>query len=262
MIREIFEKEANLIDFVQKNKYQNIYLYIDVLTYGVNAEAIRTFVSETKSEIQGIIYEYYDSLQLMSIGDISESFVVDISEMIIKNRIRRITGPEELVSVVYERLLPLYKITRGYIMRYSGEIGVIADDVTFANADDFAEIAQLICQDSHLGKGYVFENIYRQLLDRYNNDKCENMIIRKDGIIVSHVATYAVLPEMVVVSGMLTAPQYRNQGYGKRLLSSFSSYLAQAGKQPVLYCYEEDYHTWYEKLGYQDIGSSAKLDLI
>ena len=262
MIREIFEKDSGIIEFVQKNRYTNVYLYIDVMTYGVNADEIRTFVSESDGEIQGIVYEYYHSLQLMSVGAISDSLVSDISGLIIGSGMKRISGPEDLVSALYDRLSSSYTITRGSIMKYSGEKKTIAEDTSFAGPDDFTEIAQLICQDHHLGIGYDYENIRKQLIYRYENENCENMIIRKDGRIVSHVATYAVMPDLAVVSGMLTAPDHRNQGHGMKLLTSFSTYLVQSGKQPVLYCYEDEYHSWYEKLGYHDIGSSAKLDLI
>lgn len=262
MIREILKNDSSIIDLVQKNKYQNIYLYIDVMTYGLSADEIRTYVSESDNGIQGLVYDYYNSFQLLSVGEVSESLVSDVTDLIIATGMKRITGPEELVSALYDRLSSSYAITRGFIMSYSGEKKDIAEDTSFAGTDDFAEIAQLICQDRHLGKGYDYENIHKQLIYRYENENCENMVVRRDGKIISHVATYAVLPDLAVVSGMLTAPDYRNQGHGMRLLTSFSSHLVQSGKQPVLYCYEDEYHSWYEKLGYHDIGSSAKLDLI
>ncbi|MBP5416498.1 MAG: GNAT family N-acetyltransferase [Clostridiales bacterium] len=262
MIREIFENDSSIIELVQENRFRNVYLYIDVMTYGVNADEIRTFVSESDNEIHGLVYEYYNSLQLLSFGKVSESLVSDIAGLIIGSGMKRITGPEDLVSALYERLSSSYTITRGSIMSYSGEKKAIAEDTSFAGLDDFAEIARLICQDHHLGIGYDYENIRKQLVYRYEHENCENMIIRKDGKIISHVATYAVIQDLAVVSGMLTAPDYRNQGHGMKLMTSFSSYLVQSGKQPVLYCYEDEYHSWYEKLGYHDIGSSAKLDLI
>ena len=262
MLRELLQKDKRLIETIKDHKNQNIYLYIDVMTYGFHNSQIRTYVSEIDGKALGIVYEYFGSLQLMTFGVVSETLVNDLVGFVSLNQNKRISGPKELIELLYKHVYAKYAITQGYIMKYTGEKAEISEETSFADAKDFPEIADLICNDRNLGKGYDYENILNQLILRYNYEECENMIIRHNGKIVSHVASYAVLPELVIVSGMVTAPSYRNLGYGSKLIRSFSSYLYQTGKLPVLYCYEEEYHSWYAKLGYDDIGLSAKLELI
>ena len=77
---------------------------------------------------------------------------------------------------------------------------------------------------------------------------------------MSHFATYAVTEDVAVMSGMITDPACRGQGLGGRLVKALSGHVRAKGKTPVLYCYEEAYNTWYQKLGYTVIGTAAKLE--
>ena len=94
------------------------------------------------------------------------------------------------------------------------------------------------------------------------NQRCKNFIIKKDGIIVSHFATFAVANDIAVLSGMVTKNNYRGQGFGGELVKTLSSEIKyNDGITPILYCYEEEYYTWYQKLGYKTIGTSSKMEI-
>lgn len=152
-----------------------------------------------------------------------------------------------------------YEITSGYIMKYDDRQFYPIDNTCFATEKDFLEIAQLICTDPGMGRSYSVQGLCTQLLSRFKNDGCESICIKKDGKIVSHFAVYALANDIAVLSGMITKAEFRGMGLGGRLVKQLSSHLVCSGRTPILYCYEDEYYSWYQKLGYQTIGLSSKL---
>lgn len=265
MIRHAFSREfVYLRDTISNSIYNNVYLYIDTCTYGFSDDNIQTFVSiNSDKNIDAIIYEYYNSIQLLEINHLNENQISEIASFIIEHRYRRISGNSEFIKRLHFFLMGVYDLTNGILMKYADAPHEYDKAFLpyFAAADDFDEIAKLICNDPHLGKSYNESSLKEQLLKRYLEDGCENICIKCDGMIVSHFATYAITKNLAVLSGMVTHPLYRGRGMGSVLVKDLSMHLVKKGRTPLLYCYEEGYFTWYEKLGYLKIGTNSKLEL-
>lgn len=261
MIDVVKENDDILRNLIISNRYQNVYLYIDYLTYGCCNNNIKTLIVYNSNQKPCvIIYEYFQSIQLMIVGVIDEYALSELSTFFITTDYRRLTGPTSLMNEVMIRTQK-YHITHGHIMKYTAIDDYYSDKAEFAKFSDFEEIAKLIYLDKELGKGYTYDNILMQLRIRYKEKQCENMVVRIGETIVSHVATYAVLPDLVVVSGMITIPSFRGMGFGGQLLRTFSNHLISNNRTPILYCYQDEYYSWYQKLGYETIGTSSKLEL-
>ena len=92
------------------------------------------------------------------------------------------------------------------------------------------------------------------------NWNCQNFVLRENGKIVSHMGTYADIDGIAVLGGLVTAPEVRGKGYGKRVLQSLTAQVLKEKKIPVLYCYEQDVMEWYQHLGWIQVYHCAKLE--
>jgi len=261
MIRRIKDDEYITIkNLVKENRFLNPYLYIDVSTEGFINSSVDTYLVESNGIIFCIIYFYHNSIQLLGLETLTISLRKELAKYIDDKNIKRVTGPREIINDIF-LYMPRYHRTDGYIMLYKTS-DINCCQVEKASLDELHEIAEIIYSDKHLGIGYTFDNLLEQLSYRMLYKNCNNYIIKKDNKIVSHFASYAVAEDFVILSGMVTRPEYRGRGYGSILVKALSSDVVLKDKKtPLLYCYENEYYTWYQKLGYQTIGTSSKLEI-
>ncbi len=265
MIKVVNSVCDNLKKNILHNFSSNLYLYIDVMTYGFSNESISTYiVQDNNNKVSAVIYVYYCSIQLMAFSQISDNELSEVAVFLLQRKYHRVSGPTVLLERLQQFLSDSYLITNGYLMRYSNKISFTAKlsdfEMFYASLDDFPEISHMICRDVHMKDSYTESILSNQLINRYK-DGCVNLCIRCDGRIVSHFATYAFSDDLAVLSGMITDPQYRGRGYGSVLVNELSSHVLESGRQPFLYCYDLNYISWYEKLGYSIVASSSKLEL-
>lgn len=255
---------AELLEYVRIAKTINAYLYIDVINFGFKADSIETYLLVDVEGIKAIMYEYYGSIQLLQIDQIGNHLLLEMRAFLLDNGYKRITGAKRIIDDISENGSTKWNTTFGYIMEFDSKSKWYlknAYKIDFAQKTDFQEIASLICSDSGMGGSYSIDNLEKQLVNRYENDGCKNACIRLDGKIVSHFATYAITDDIAVLSGMVTDVHYRGRGLGSELVRYLSLYMTQRNITPIIFCYEREYDTWYQKLGYRIIGESAKLEL-
>lgn len=262
MIREYTSNDYSLLkNVVASDKFQNVYLYIDIKAYGFENKDIKTFVAYQNEELQAIIYIYHNSIQLFSTHDISDIISEEIAKFIFSQKITRVSGSISFIDAISTFIEGKCISTNGYIMCYENLGRTHSGNTFFATIEDYEEIATLIFNDPHLGSGYDYEDLLNQLKSRFLYDGCQSLCIKADDKIVSHFASYAVTDDVAVLSGMVTNPQYRKRGYGSMLVTDLSLHIEEQGLTPILYCYEEEYFEWYKKLGYKIIGTSSKLEI-
>ena len=264
MIFKASEKDYNsLSSIIKEHKFENVYLYIDSIMYGFESKYVSTYLLEADKELFAIIYNYHNSLQILEVKRPTKELIQEVSDFIINNQINRVSGSYSLLLRVFQTYKKVYLFTPGVIMRYQYDPKYIFSNQTFfASMKDLDEIAQMIIDDQHLGNSYKISDLSLQLKLRFMNDGCEYLCIKKDGMIISQFATFAIADDCAILSGMVTRPAYRDKGYGSILVKELSTHVYKKGKMPILYCYEEEYKTWYLKLGYETIGETAKLEKI
>lgn len=258
-IRAIQKSDYDKVkEIINKAYLQNVYLSIDLTMYGFMNNNVNTYLAMEDGEISIIAYFYYQSAQLFEVRKPSVSLISDLVELLKAKQIVRVSGKTSLVKQLAKYMN--CEITDGYIMEYVDQEQYGYDDTCFAKEEDLKEIAQLICMDNDLGKEYTVDGLSAQLSSRMKLDGCRNLIIKNEGKIVSHFASYAETKDMAVLSGMITRSEYRNCGYGSKLVRELSSLLKMQEKKNVfLYCYQDVYYSWYQKLGYVTVGESSKM---
>ena len=87
-----------------------------------------------------------------------------------------------------------------------------------------------------------------------------NYILRHEGgRLIGHAATYAELSDLAVVSGVITAPEFRGKGYSEGILAALCDALIREGKDVFSYYYIEAAERMHKGVGFETIGGWSKL---
>ncbi|MBQ8304486.1 MAG: GNAT family N-acetyltransferase [Clostridia bacterium] len=260
MIRKIKEQQHCEILNILRNSYiYNPYLYIDAVSFGFSGKRIETYICYEKDEIVAIIYEYYNSLQICSLKE--DIQVAQIVEFVKKGDFNMISGNASIIKKLEVALKDFYVAHFGYIMMFpkNGELSQIGNS-EMAQVEDCGEIARLICSDEDIGGHYTQDILQKQLEERMLCFGCKNVIIKEQGEIIAHAATYADCSEFAIIGGVITNPYFRGKGYGGNVVSYLTKQLLLDGKNPLLYCYDPKTVKWYEKNSWEICTQCGKLE--
>lgn len=264
MIRKIKREDKEKLDnFIKRDIYQNVYLYIDTQTYGYESENIETYILEENENIKIILYTYYNSLQLFQVNPvISENQIKDITNYINKNQFNMVSANADLAKKISFQLQGKYEFSKGVVM-CGNKVNPCESGITeWANENQCDEIAKLICSDANIGGHYMVKELSNQLIDRLRNWHCRNLIIKKDRKIVAHMATYAEKNDVAVLGGLITDIQYRGNGYGKKVLVDLTEAILKEEKTPIIFVFNEKLVSWYENIGWEIVNECGKLEYI
>lgn len=259
---------SEIENLLSKDFMQNPYLYVDVNTYGFQGENIHTYLIRESNKIQLIIYQYYNSLQLWINRDIkfTESLLKEIAQFVIANKPVMISGLTSLITDL-KTYLPFYKQTDGYLFEYQNDFKLDLTNLpSFKLAhtqQDFEHLAAFITSDSDIGSHYTVTQLTKQFLERHQKYNCQNIFLEEDGRVIAHVGTYACYGDLVVIGGLLVAPNQRGKGVARKLMTFLSYQCVQCFYQkPVFYCYIPSLFKFYESCGYKKSYNCSKLELI
>ncbi len=221
-----------LFAFLQDNVADCLYLYIDVKKYGLDNPNMAVWI-ERKGEdrrIRTVIMRYYDSIQMAS--DDKDWDKEWMKEQILKERYNSISGKASMISQLSAQLKQFYHASYGVVFQleeYRKFEGV--DIIEHAREEDMWEVAELICTDESFKACYDIAMLEQQLKERLQSGMGRNVVIRKDGKIISHIATYAEFEDIAITSGMITHPDYRDGSFGLLAESFLTNELLDSGKR-------------------------------
>ncbi len=255
--------KEKLLDIIRANKLENVYLYIDILAYGVSGEVNDTYCIYHESDIVFILYRYYNSLQVYQVGQfIAKEDLLVLHNHVVENQYQMISGNKTVMKELKQLLSSQYALTEGALFYNPNQPSIGRYKTENANVDDYQQIAELIVSDKNIGGHYTVALLKNQLLERRLTKNCRNLVIKQDGKIVSHVATYAETEDLAVIGGVITHENYRGKGYAAALIDGTVGELLNEGKLPVLYCYECGLMKMYKKMGWIHSHDCAKLEKI
>ncbi len=253
------DEKEEILSYVKKDPCQNPYLYIDLLTVGVDSEQVSAWKVLNGDEYVGIVYKYYNTLQLFFVPN--AQLPDDFYEFLKDNNFVMMTGRDDIIHHLREKL-PMYSDSYGVIMTKTDDTEVDHDDVQVADVSQMTEIAVLICSDEGIGSHYEISSFADQLKKRLLYEHCRNYVICENKEIVCHMATYAETSDLAILGGLITKKECRGKGYGKSLLDHLSNALIRENKRPLLYCYFPKTIQWYKQQNWKEISRCGKLELI
>lgn len=215
-----------ILNYLQRDVKDCIYLYIDIMNYGVSSEHMKVWVEEQLDELSLVVMKYYDSFQVYSHN--TPCNTAPVAELLKQYPVAMVSGRKDIIERL-EKECEAYIATYGavFVMDRYREMQT-QTEVLLAGESDTREIAELICSDEEIGGHYTIENLAEQLAERIRTGTGRSYIIRENGILVAHSATYAEAEGIAVVGGTIIKPECRNSNY-YMLLSNYM--LQQLGKE-------------------------------
>ncbi len=253
------DEKNRILEYLKKDIANCIYLYIDILNYGVSTDNITVWTEENTQGIQWVMMKYYDSLQIYSHNALCD--LENILQLIQKYRVSMISSPKKIIQRI-EGKCGLYKASYGevFLMDRYHKVDT-GSQIEKAGEADVREIAELLCQDPEIGGHYEVENLAMQLADRIRSGTGRSYIIRESGEIAAHSATYAETKNIAVVGGTIVSPNYRNTDYYMLL----SNYMLQEllNEEKNIYTFAVSSRMInYHRILHKRCGDYGKLELI
>lgn len=250
--------QNEIFDYIGSDYGKCLYVFIDLKKYGTDEEFFKVWMQKSNEEMTAIITEYYGGYQIYS-----RDLNLDVEEVagFLKEQ-----GAELIFGIqdVIDKIQPHFE-------GFGTELGVVGElkdikvpvyeEAYSAGLDEMKEIAELVAADPAIGAPYGFDSLYEQYVERKTNNYGRNYILRDEetGEIICHAGTYAEVPELSVIGGVISNPKYRGKGYSKGTLAALCDELKREGKDVFSFFYIPSATAMHYGVGFEKIGIWAKL---
>lgn len=220
LLKELTERNVvEVTEFLKQHLEDCIYLYIDIKKYGLTNPAMNVWYEKDADRIHLVVMRYHTSITFFAKND---NYNLDtVIGLIIKYKPNSISTTKKLAERLH-LLLDNYDVSYGYIIRFIHYPDFGGNHlVESAKDDDMLEIARLVTSDEGIGSYYELQDLADQFLERRRCGMGRNYIVRENGRIVGHVASYAELDHIGTEGGLIVRPDCR----GKRIGSILEGYF-------------------------------------
>lgn len=239
-----------ILDYLRKDVGKCLYIYIDISIYGLDKDFLDVWFDEDEKGISFVIMRYHDAFQLYT--DREEWDIDAVLSLAEEYDIQALHGKKDIIDTLGTRIGDDYSVHYGVVLKggkpRSHGLGD-EDRVEQARPEDADEIAALMCTDTFWSSVYDEKVLAAQLRERMETGMGRSFVIRDNGKIVVHDATFAETKDVVVVSGMMVHKDYRNTMLGGTMEYYMSKRMADEGKQVYFMIVEVKRAHLFEKLG-------------
>lgn len=248
-----------LLRYFEQDLKNCLYSYIDLKKFGIENPNLTVYFDESDG-ICCTALKYYEGLQLFDAdgkidAEKTAKLIKDLNSHIVSSTV-------DVIEKLHSLLKDTYEMEQGYVTEMlSMPEWEISKEVRPAELFEYGAIASLICSDEGVGGHYEPEELKNQLLTRLGEGMGRNYILKRDGEIIHHAATYAELDNLAVISGVITREDWRGKGVGTLAVRKLCHDLLQEGKKPCLFYYTKQAEGFYKKIGFEEGTGWAKLVL-
>lgn len=257
-MRSTGKKEySKLLPYLEKDIKHCLYLYMDLLNGEKEKADMEVWVQGRIEEPEIVLLRYYESFQIYSrYADIN---LQSAAEIMAGYHPKMISGPEPVIRKIAENNQTLYRAEYGAVYEVGEKKRLrISANTAPATESDVPEIVELICMDKALGGHYEKENLICQMRNRIHAGTGRSYIIREEGRIVAHTATYAETADYAVTSGTIVHPKYREKGYYPVISSHMEKVLKDEGKRIYTFALSPNMIHYHDTMD-QRCGNYGKL---
>lgn len=282
MYRVARENDVNrLLEYFEQDLKNCLYSYIDLKKFGISNPNLTVYFDTNHSSSESGFHrecrnegedcfevsdicctalKYYEGLQLFDAD--KKMNAEETAKLIRRLHSHIVSSTVDVIEKLYPLLQDSYELEQGYVteMLCLPDCEVSAE-VRPAGPEEYDEISRLICSDAGVGGHYEPEELKEQLLTRLSEGMGRNYILKRDGEIIHHAATYAELDNLAVISGVITREDYRGKGIGTLAVQKLCYDLLKEGKKPCLFYYTRQAEAFYKKIGFEEGTGWAKLVL-
>ena len=256
--------EKRILDYIGEDYSSCLYLYLNLLKYGIDSDTIEVFIQCEESVITALLLKYYSCLHVYSKDN---SFCADeLVAFFSDNSFTILYCTAKTADVVYaafsEEFLGKATMEKGWvaqIKKIDKEPQRLAEK---AKTKDFDQIARLIFDDEDIGASYRFEELSKQLEERNQQGYARNLIIKQDGIVIAHACTNAELNNIAVVAELLVRKENRRSGYASEIWRDLCGQLLDEGKEVYSFYYSKESEDLHSHIGFFKVCEWAKIVIV
>lgn len=193
-----------------------LYMYIDIKKYGLENPNMKVWMDSDEKGVRLVVMKYHTSISVYSE---EENWDVAAVVQIIKDeKVGSVTGRKDIIEKLHEALQDSYEASYGAVFQFTSYRDSDFDgEIETAKETDTLEIAKLITKDEGIGGYYEIEDLAAQLAERIRTNMGRSYVIRENGKIIAHIASYAEFEDLATTGGLIVDPDSRNGIYGSVL---------------------------------------------
>lgn len=261
MIEAKYDYEVKeVLDYLETDIDNCVYIYLDLLKYGLKNDNIRLWVSKEEQMIRAVVMKYYDGFQIYVREENWNT--ATFLNLVKKLNPERIAGNELAIKQVEKALASQYKSVYGKVFcrRKSAALDESNKNLCEqAGIEDIPEIVDVMRTEKVFAEQYSKEELTRQLKERFESGMGRSFIVRDGGKIVGHGGTFAEIENIAVGSGSVVLKGYRDKGYFDMLENAVCKIVCEVEKKDMyFFCTEKRQVIVYEKL-FSSCASYGKL---
>lgn len=246
-----------VLDILRKDIPNCFYLYVDISKYGLKNPNLSIWIGRINNNINSIVMKYFNSMQVYTLANTD---IQEIAELIQNEGVPIITGTDSTCEALALCLHENYELSYGWIFEIDKFRYLPSPEyIDYAKESELQECASLICMDKVIGGHYSPESLTKQLIERRREGMGRNYVIRKEGRIIAHIATYAEYENLAVSSGLIVHPDWRTAPYGAWLESYLFNTLLKENKRIFSFLRSEKRVKYYKAFGVSKGWRTGKL---
>ncbi|MCR5667217.1 MAG: GNAT family N-acetyltransferase [Eubacterium sp.] len=248
-----------IVSYLRPHVKDCIYMYIDIAKYGLDNPNMKVWIDVKDGAINLVAMKYHTSLTVYT--DDAEFDMGVIADMMREYDIYSMTARKDLIERVLEKCPDRYDVLYGYVFQLTSfrDYGFDESVIEDGKIEDCKEIAELVMTDEEIGSYYEVENLAKQYAERMETGMGRSYVIRDNGKMVAHIASYAEFDGVATTSGLIVTPEFRNGLYGIALEAYLVKRLMQDGFHVYTYVIKRLRKKFLERMGNECIGEYGKL---
>ena len=253
--------EKQVLQYIGGDYPSCLYLYLDLLKYGLESDSIDVYVQTEERDIKALLLKYYSCLHVYSREN---SFnAEELAAFFTLNRFTILYCTAETAERVYmafpREMEKKATITKGWVAQIDRIDHEPRGLAAVAEKQDYLEIIQLIYEDEDIGRSYKYDELAKQLEERNQEGYARNLVIRQDGQVIAHACTNAEYNGIAVVAELLVKEGYRKKGFASEIWREICDQLLSEGKEVYSFYYSEESRRLHKHIGFHEVCEWAKI---
>ncbi|AKA49836.1 hypothetical protein VO56_00920 [Mycoplasmopsis gallinacea] len=253
------EEKQPLLDYLYQNDpVKNMFIIFDIQTFGLNEEGFATYVTKNGDKFENVFYVYHTNLVIFHKNNNidPESFFQILEKYQIKNIITASSDVEFFTNIIhkFKRGTKLFQenIASLDVDYFYDKISLEDNPARIFTKEDIPSIIESRKQIKEF-EGFASQNLDKHFLEgAFDKDAYWGFVIDKDNKIASHASISAYTDKTVMIGGVFTLSEYRNQKLATKCMVKLCDYIIkQRGKIPVLFYENPIAGEVYQKLGFK-----------
>lgn len=253
--------ESKIIAYIGKDYPSCLYLYLDLLKYGLESDTISVYIQTENNEIEAILLKYYSCLHVYSRNKAFDAH--ELVKFFCNCNFTMLYSTADTAENVYLALPQEIKnkatFSRGWVAQIQHVDHKPRGLAVAAERNDFDQIVRLIYDDEDIGRSYKFEELARQMEERNQQGYARNLVIKEDKLVIAHACTNAELNGIAVVGELLVRKEYRRKGYASEIWREICSQLLVEGNEVFSFYYSDESRTLHKHIGFYEVCEWVKI---